>query len=81
LDVFDLVFLLHIDARTQEARLAAHDAHNPPGRVAWTSVTSQQNFVRDGGRAEQAEDWRAPKLGVSSEQPVQSNPYGLSSLS
>jgi hypothetical protein len=32
LDLFDRVFLLHIDAPTQEARLAAHDAAHPPGR-------------------------------------------------
>jgi hypothetical protein len=32
LDLFDQVFLLRIDARTQEARLAAHDALRPPGR-------------------------------------------------
>jgi hypothetical protein len=32
LDLFDRVFLLHIDAQTQEARLDAHDALNPPGR-------------------------------------------------
>ena len=32
LDLFDRVFLLRIDARTQEARLAAHNALHPPGR-------------------------------------------------
>ena len=32
LDLFDRVFLLHIDAQAQEARLDAHDARNPPGR-------------------------------------------------
>jgi hypothetical protein len=32
LDVFDRVFLLRIDGRTQEARLVAHDALHPPGR-------------------------------------------------
>jgi hypothetical protein len=31
-DLFDAVFLLHIDETTQEARLVAHDAANPPGR-------------------------------------------------
>lgn len=31
-DLFDRVFLLRIDAQTQEARLDAHDALNPPGR-------------------------------------------------
>jgi hypothetical protein len=30
-DLFDAVFLLHIDEATQEARLGAHDAANPPG--------------------------------------------------
>ena len=32
LDLFDRVFLLRIDARTQEARLAAHNALHPSGR-------------------------------------------------
>jgi hypothetical protein len=32
LDLFDRVFLLHIDGTAQEARLAAHDALHPPGR-------------------------------------------------
>ena len=32
LDLFDAVFLLRIDDPTQEARLDAHDALNPPGR-------------------------------------------------
>jgi hypothetical protein len=31
-DLFDAVFLIHIDATTQEARLVAYDAANPPGR-------------------------------------------------
>ena len=31
-DLFDRVFLLHIDEPTQEARLLAHDAVNPSGR-------------------------------------------------
>jgi hypothetical protein len=31
-DLFDEIFLLEIDAATQEARLASHDAQNPPGR-------------------------------------------------
>ena len=32
LDLFEAMFLLRIDHETQEARLAAHDALNPPGR-------------------------------------------------
>lgn len=32
LDLFDQVFLLHINETTQQARLDAHDALNPPGR-------------------------------------------------
>ena len=43
LDLFDQVFLLRIDARTQEARLAAHDAGHPPGR----SEAGRQE-IRDG---------------------------------
>ena len=43
LDLFDRVFLLHIDGPTQEARLAAHDALDPPGR----SEAGRQE-IRDG---------------------------------
>jgi hypothetical protein len=43
LDLFDRVFLLQIDGPTQEARLAAHDALNPPGR----SEAGRQE-IRDG---------------------------------
>jgi hypothetical protein len=43
LDLFDRVFLLQIDAPTQEARLAAHDAAHPPGR----SEAGRQE-IRDG---------------------------------
>jgi hypothetical protein len=32
LDLFDRVFLLHIDGPTQEARLDSYDALHPPGR-------------------------------------------------
>jgi hypothetical protein len=32
LEIFERVFLLRIDERTQEARLVAHDEENPPGR-------------------------------------------------
>ena len=32
-DLFDAVFLLHIDETTQEARLVAHDAASRPGRT------------------------------------------------
>jgi hypothetical protein len=33
LDLFDRVFLLHIDRPTQEARLACQDLLDPPGRT------------------------------------------------
>lgn len=42
-DLFDAFFLLHIDEATQEARLRAHDAANPPGR----SEAGRQ-AIRDG---------------------------------
>jgi hypothetical protein len=42
-DLFDAVFLIHIDETTQEARLVAHDAANPPGR----SEAGRQE-IRDG---------------------------------
>ena len=31
-DLFERIFLLRIDAETQEQRLLAYDARNPPGR-------------------------------------------------
>jgi len=43
LDLFDRLFLLRIDAATQETRLLAHDASHPPGR---TEAGRQQ--IRDG---------------------------------
>jgi hypothetical protein len=40
LDLFERVFLLQIDAPTQEARLAGHDARHPPGRsqAGWQEI-------------------------------------------
>jgi hypothetical protein len=46
LDLFDQVFLLQIDATTQEARLIAYDAMSPPGR----SGAGRQEIID--GRAE-----------------------------
>ena|SRR5215831_10545642 len=46
LDLFDRVFLLHIGGPAQEARLAAYDALNPPGR---SQAVRQQ--IRDGRAA------------------------------
>ncbi|MGH3601745.1 MAG: hypothetical protein ACRDQH_15955 [Pseudonocardiaceae bacterium] len=43
LDLFEQMFLLRIDAQTQEARLAADDALHPPGR----SEAGRQE-IRDG---------------------------------
>jgi hypothetical protein len=43
LDLFDRLFLLRIDADTQEERLLAHDKSHPPGR---TEAGRQQ--IRDG---------------------------------
>jgi hypothetical protein len=42
-DLFERVFLLRIDAETQERRLVTYDARNPPGR---TEAGRQQ--IRDG---------------------------------
>ena len=42
-DLFDTVFLLHIDEATQENRLVAYEAANPPGR----SEAGQQE-IREG---------------------------------
>ncbi len=43
LDLFDRLFLLRIDAETQEERLLAHDTNHPPGR----SEAGRQQ-IRDG---------------------------------
>ncbi|HEX4254041.1 MAG TPA: hypothetical protein VH089_03070 [Streptosporangiaceae bacterium] len=50
LDLFGRVFLLRIDAPTQEARLLAHDALHPPGR----SEAGRQE-IRDGRTAFEAQ--------------------------
>ena len=42
-DLFQAIFLLRIDAATQEERLIAYDRANPPGR---TEANRQQ--IRDG---------------------------------
>ena len=70
-DLFDRVFLLRIDERTQEARLAAHDALHPPGR----SEAGRQE-IRQGRAAFEAQmlktgaiplDGRAPTAVIASE--------------
>jgi hypothetical protein len=43
LDLFERLFLLRIDADTQEARLLAHDTSHPPGRTA-----AGRRQIRDG---------------------------------
>jgi hypothetical protein len=71
LDLFDRVFLLRIDAQTQEARLAAYDAASPPGR----SEAGRQE-IREGravfeaqmlGRGAIAIDGAAPLARVADE--------------
>jgi hypothetical protein len=71
LDLFERVFLLQIDAPTQEARLSGHDALNPPGRseAGWQQI-------RDGRAVFEAEmlslgaialDGTAPAVTVADE--------------
>lgn len=71
LDLFDRVFLLRIDPATQEARLAAYDALNAPGR----SDAGRQE-IRDGRAAFEAQmlrlgaialDGAAPTVAVADE--------------
>lgn len=73
-DLFDAVFLLHIGETTQEARLVAHDAANPPGR----SEEGRQE-IRDGRAAFEAQmaslgaivlDGAAPTPPVADELPA-----------
>jgi hypothetical protein len=70
-DLFDRVFLLRIDERTQEERLAAYDALHPPGR----SEAARQE-IRQGRPAFEAQmlkagaiplDGRAPTAVIASE--------------
>jgi hypothetical protein len=71
LDLFDRVFLLRIDARTQEARLAAHDALHPPGRseagrqeIRQGQATFEAQMIKAGAIAL---DGTAPTAAVASE--------------
>jgi hypothetical protein len=64
LDLFDRVFLLHIDAQTQEARLAAHDALNPPGR----SEAGRQE-IREGRAVFEAQMLRHGAIAIDATRP------------
>src|SRR5690242_13978508 len=64
LDLFDRVFLLHIDGPTQEARLDAHDALNPPGR----SEAGRQE-IRDGRAVLQAQMLRRGAIAIDATAP------------
>ncbi len=65
LDLFDRVFLLQIDGRTQEGRLAAHDAHNPPGR----SEAGRQQ-IRDGRAVFEAQMLRLGAIALDGRAPA-----------
>jgi hypothetical protein len=64
LDLFDRVFLLHIDGPTQETRMAAHDALNPAGR---TEAGRRQ--IRDGQAVFEAQMLRHGAIAVDGTAP------------
>jgi hypothetical protein len=64
LDLFDRVFFLHIDGPTQETRLSAHDALNPPGR---TEAGRRQ--IRDGRAVFEAQMLRHGAIAVDGTAP------------
>ena len=64
LDLFDRVFLLHIDGPTQEARLDAHDALNPPGRSK-----AGRRQIRDGRTVFEAQMLRHGAIAIDATAP------------
>ena len=58
-DLFTMVFLLRIDARAQEGRLAAHDSARPPGRDE-----AERQEIREGRPIfeSQTSGWAQPRL-------------------
>jgi hypothetical protein len=64
-DLFDRVFLLRIDGRTQEARLAAYDALHPPGR----SEAGRQE-IRQGRAAFEAQMLKAGAIPLDGTAPT-----------
>lgn len=65
LDLFDRVFLLHIDGPTQEARLDAHDAQHPPGRSG-----AGRREVRDGRPVFEAQMLRRGAIPIDATRPT-----------
>jgi len=65
LGVFERIFLLQIDAATQEARLIAHDAANPPGR----SEAGRQE-IRDGRTVFEKEMLRLGAMAIDGTSPT-----------
>ena len=65
LGVFERIFLLQIDAATQEARLIAHDAANPLGR----SEAGRQE-IRDGRTVFEKEMLRLGAMAIDGTSPT-----------
>ena len=67
LELFDRVFLLQLDERTQEDRLIAHDAAHPPGR----SEAGRQE-IREGRAVFQAQMLKLGATALDSTTPTAS---------
>jgi hypothetical protein len=65
LDLFDRVFLLHIDGATQEDRLDCHDALHPPGRSE-----AGRREIRDGRAVFEAQMLRHGALAIDATTPT-----------
>ena len=65
LDLFDRVFLLHIDEPTQEARLASYDALHPPGRSE-----AGRREIREGRATFQAQMLRRGAIAIDATAPT-----------
>jgi hypothetical protein len=65
LDLFDRVFLLHIDGMTKEARLDYHDARHPPGRSE-----AGRREIRDGRAAFEQQMLRHGALAIDASTPT-----------
>lgn len=65
LDLFDRVFLLHIDGPTQETRLDAHDRQHPPGRSE-----AGRREIRDGRPVFEAQMLRQGAIPIDATRPT-----------
>jgi hypothetical protein len=65
LDLFDRVFLLHVDGATQQARLDCHDALHRPGRSE-----ARRREIRDGRAVSGAQMLRHGALAIDAATPT-----------